>query len=68
MEKKMVLHEMPQDELLELLSSEEEKLNKMKMNHHVSPLENPKTITFTRKNVARIKTEISKRRILSNKE
>ena len=46
-----------------MLTSEKEKLAKMKMSHEVSPLENPKLITFTRKVIARIKTEISRRKI-----
>ena len=61
--KSAVLNETPENELMEMLSSEKEKLSKMKMSHEVSPLENPKLITFTRKVIARIKTEISKRRI-----
>ena len=61
--KAAVLNETPENELMEMLVSEKEKLSKMKMSHEVSPLENPKLITFTRKVIARIKTEISKRRI-----
>jgi len=58
-----ILIDTPEKELLEMLISEKEKLSKMKMSHEVSPLENPKLITSTRKVVARIKTELSKRRI-----
>ena len=61
--KAAVLNETPENELMEMLVSEKEKLSKMKMSHEVSPLENPKLITFTRKVIARIKTELSKRRI-----
>jgi len=61
--KAAILNETPENELMEMLVSEKEKLSKMKMSHEVSPLENPKLITFTRKVIARIKTEISKRRI-----
>ena len=64
--KEKILNETPENELMEVLSSEKEKLYKMKMNHEVSPLENPKLISLTRKNIARIKTEISKRRIQNN--
>ena len=64
--KSTVLKEKPDNELLEMLSSEKEKLHKMKMTHEVSPLENPKIITSTRKAIARIKTEISERRIHTN--
>ena len=61
-----VLKEMPSNELNDLLATEQEKLIKMKMSHAVSPLENPQQIKFTRRKVARILTEISKRRIISN--
>ena len=64
--KKIMLNDIPDNELLEMLSSEKDKLFKMKMSHEVSPLENPKLISSTRKAVARISTEISKRRIRSN--
>tara|TARA_B100000902_G_C26823450_1_gene675151 strand:- start:326 stop:517 length:192 start_codon:yes stop_codon:yes gene_type:complete len=59
--KASVIKEMPDNELLETLSSNKEKLFKMKMTHAVSPLENPQTIVSTKKIIARIKTEISKR-------
>ena len=61
--KETVLKDTPENELLDILASEKEKLAKMKMNHEVSPLENPKLITYTRKVIARIMTEISRRRI-----
>ncbi len=63
-----VLRDMPDKELKEMLFSEKEKLYKMKMTHEISPLENPNTIPFTRKVIARLKTEISRRNIiLANK-
>ena len=61
--KAAILIDTPENELLEMLTSEKEKLSKMKMSHEVSPLENPNLITFTRKVIARIKTEISRRKI-----
>ena len=61
--KASILKDTPENELLEILASEKEKLAKMKMNHEVSPLENPKLITVTRKVIARIMTELSRRRI-----
>ena len=61
--KAAILIDTPENELLEMLTSEKEKLAKMKMSHEISPLENPKLITFTRKVIARIKTEISRRKI-----
>ena len=61
--KATILKDTPENELLDILASEKEKLDKMKMNHEVSPLENPKLITSTRKVIARIMTELSRRRI-----
>ena len=61
--KASILIDTPENELLEMLETQKDKLDKMKMSHEVSPLENPKLITFTRKVIARIKTELSKRRI-----
>ena len=56
------LTEMPENELNDLLVTEKERLVKMKMSHAVSPMENPLQIKFTRKTIARVMTEISKRR------
>ena len=64
--KETILTEMPIDELNDLLFSEKERLVKLKMSHAVSPLENPLSIKFARKEVARIMTELSKRKHLSN--
>jgi large subunit ribosomal protein L29 len=60
--KAQVLTEMPENELNDLLVTEKERLIKMKMSHAVSPIENPLQIKFTRKTIARVMTEISKRR------
>ena len=62
----LVLTEMPLNELNDLLDSEKERLMKLKMSHAVSPLENPLTIKFARKKIARVMTEINKRRVKSN--
>ena len=64
--KDLVLTEMPLNELNDLLESEKERLMKLKMSHAVSPLENPLTIKFVRKKIARVMTEINKRRVKSN--
>tara|TARA_B100000902_G_C26824258_1_gene675537 strand:- start:53 stop:253 length:201 start_codon:yes stop_codon:yes gene_type:complete len=65
--KTQVLTDMPDNELHELLGIERERLMKMKMSHAVSPLENPLQIKFARKTIARVMTEISKRRNTSKK-
>ena len=59
--KAQVLTDMPENELRDLLISEREKLERMKMSHSVSPLENPLQIKFKRRMIARLLTEISKR-------
>ena len=60
--KAQVLTDMPENELHDLLAIEREKLIKMKMSHAVSPMENPLQIKFTRKMIAKVMTELSKRR------
>ncbi len=51
------------DDLQENLAEQTDLLSKLKMNHAVSPLENPKQITAVRKTVARLKTELRKREL-----
>ena len=60
--KSSVLIETPENELIEMLNSEKDKLYKMRMGHEVSPLENPMQIKFARKSVARVMTELSRRK------
>ena len=60
--KAQVLTDMPENELNDLLITEKERLVKMKMSHAVSPLENPLQIKFARKTIARVMTELSKRK------
>ena len=60
--KAQVLTDMPENELNDLLVTEKDRLVKMKMSHAVSPLENPLQIRFTRKTIARVMTELSKRK------
>ena len=46
------------EEIREKIETEKAALNKMKMNHAVSPLENPMLIRTTRRNIARLMTEL----------
>ena len=57
-------------ELEERLESEENMLVRLRMNHAVSPLDNPNKIVETRKNIARLKTEMRARELkpLTEKE
>jgi len=55
------IRELQDKELEERLESEENMLVRMKMNHAVSPLDNPNKIGETRRNIARLKTEVRAR-------
>ena len=57
------IRELSDKELEERLESEENMLVRMRMNHAVSPLDNPNKIVETRKNIARLKTEVRAREI-----
>ena len=62
------IKELSLQELTERLESEESMLVRMKMNHAVSPLDNPNKIVETRRNVARLKTEMRARQIQEQSE
>ena len=51
------------EEIKEKIETEKAALTKMKMNHAVSPLENPMLIRATRRNIARLMTELRKREL-----
>ena len=51
------------EEIKEKIGAEKAALTKMKMSHAVSPLENPMLIRATRKNIARLMTELRKREL-----
>lgn len=59
----VVIKELSTAELIERLEDETNQLAKLKLNHAVSPLENPNKIKVYRKTVARIKTELRKREL-----
>jgi len=62
------IRELSIKELEERLESEENMLVRMKMNHAVSPLDNPNKIVETRRNIARLKTEKRTRQIQEQSE
>lgn len=47
-------------ELMEKIQQEKQNLLKLKMNHKISPIDNPASIRITRRNIARMLTELSK--------
>ncbi|MDX2432261.1 MAG: 50S ribosomal protein L29 [Bacteroides sp.] len=62
------IKELTAEELAERLESEASMLVRLKMNHAVSPLDNPNKIVEARKNVARIKTEMKARQMQTQSE
>jgi large subunit ribosomal protein L29 len=57
------IKELTTKELLEKLDNSRELLVRMKLNHTVSPLDNPNKIRETKKVIARLKTELHKREL-----
>lgn len=57
------IKELTTKELEERIDTENTLLTRLKLNHAVSPLDNPLKITQARKNVARLKTELRKREL-----
>jgi large subunit ribosomal protein L29 len=53
------------DEIAERIKSETETLSKLKFAHTISPIENPSKIKLTRRLVAQLNTELSKRNKVS---
>ena len=62
-----VIREFTSGEILERLDEEKRQLSKLKLNHAVSPLENPNKIKAYRKTIARLQTEL-RRRVLSGEK
>jgi len=59
------IKELSSKELLERLDNENSMLVRMRLNHAISPLDNPMKIRYARKNIARIETELRKRELNS---
>ena len=60
------IREMTTKELAERIDTESTHLTRLKLNHAVSPLDNPLKIKEARKNIARMKTELRKRELNEN--
>ncbi|HNW75995.1 MAG TPA: 50S ribosomal protein L29 [Bacteroidales bacterium] len=56
-----VIRELTTGEIIERLDEEKKQLIKLKLNHAVSPLENPNKIKAYRKTIARLETEVRRR-------
>ena len=64
--KQQVIRELSTPEVKERLVEEQQQLVKLKLNHAVSPIENPQKIKEQRKTVARLKTELRMRELKEN--
>ncbi|MAZ94306.1 MAG: 50S ribosomal protein L29 [Bacteroidales bacterium] len=59
--KQEVIKELSKADIIERLEEERKHLTKLKLNHAVSPLENPNDISANRKTIARLETELRSR-------
>ena len=57
------LKELETKELQERIETEVAKYNQMKLNHSITPLENPSQIKAVRRDIARMKTELRQREL-----
>jgi len=55
------LIDLPEKELVEKLDNEKDYLVRLRLNHAISPLDNPLKIKETRRNIAKILTEMNRR-------
>jgi len=60
------IRELTTKELEERIDAEKIMLTKLKVNHAISPLDNPMKIRHTRRNIARMLTELRKRQLAGN--
>ncbi len=61
--KQEVVKEMSTADIVDRLAEEKKHLTRMRLNHAVSPLENPQVIVESKKTIARMKTELRKREL-----
>ena len=57
------IRELSNQELLERIDNEKTALVRMKLNHAISPLDNPQKIKESRKTIDRLMTEMRKREL-----
>ncbi len=57
------IREYSEQELLERLEAERERLHKLRMSHAISPIENPMQLRETKRTIARILTVLTQKRL-----
>jgi large subunit ribosomal protein L29 len=60
--KQSEITELMDNELLERLDNEKDYLARLRLNHAISPLDNPNKIGIVRRNIARLNTEVNRRK------
>lgn len=66
MKQKSIVKELTTNELVDRISEEKSNLIKLRLNHAVSPIENPAKIKGVRKLIAQLKTELTQRQNANN--
>jgi large subunit ribosomal protein L29 len=61
------IKELSTKELLERIDAEKEVIVRMKLNHAVSTLDNPMKIRYSRRNIAKMMTELRRRTLTDQK-
>ena len=62
------IKEMTDKELVERLQIEKENLVRLRLNHAVSPLDNPNKLSESKRNIARLKTVLRERELNGNQK
>ncbi|MEN8119091.1 MAG: 50S ribosomal protein L29 [Bacteroidota bacterium] len=62
------IRELTTKELIEKIEDEKALFARMKLNHAISPLDNPNKLKEGRRLVAKLKTELRKRELTENQE
>ena len=57
------VRELETNDLVERIDAEVAKYNQMKLNHAITPMEKPSEIKATRRDIARMKTELLQREL-----
>lgn len=65
--KKEDLNSLSIDDLKQRLTDDSDRLQKLRFNHAVNPLDNPTQLRFLRREIARLKTEMRRRELAAVK-
>ncbi|MBN2215411.1 MAG: 50S ribosomal protein L29 [Bacteroidales bacterium] len=60
------IRELTLNEIIERIENEENFITKQKLNHAISPLDNPMKIRASRRNLARLKTILKEKQMQEN--